>query len=442
MGTFRNGVHPPERKGLAADSIIEPLPTPVEVKVPMLQHVGAPCELKVKLKQELSWGEIIGSSESFVSSPVHATVSGVAGMACSVTLPNGRRVQALPITVNDKMPSPEDVLKNVLGGEWPLAGLEQYDSEDIIAAIKAAGIVGQGGAAFPTFIKLIRNEKKPIDTVLVNGCECEPYLTADYRLMVEVPDAILCGAILAARACGAGRIVVAVEDNKPLAVDILRRHAAGTDVEIAELLTKYPQGGEKQTVYAALGREIPTGGLPLDVGVGVINVGTACAIARAVTRGKPLTHRVVTVSGEGVVRPRNILVPIGTKIRRLIEFCGGVKQNAAKIIAGGPMMGFTIGDLDTPVTKGTSGITVLTQDDVDTAQPTNCVRCGRCVDACPMRLVPQRLALGSRNRNWDVVKKYNILSCVECGCCAYVCPAGIELVQLIRMGKTLMPREK
>lgn len=440
-GTFAHGIHPPERKGLAADKTIEAMEIPAEVKIPMLQHVGAPCEATTKPRQELACGDVIGEAKAFVSAPIHATIDGVAGMPCAITLANGRRVKALPIKAGETQPTPKEIYEDVLGGEWPLAGLEQYAPDAIVEAIKSAGIVGQGGAAFPTFIKLMKNDEKPIDTILVNGCECEPYLTADYRLMVEVPNAVLCGAMLAARACGAQRVVVAVEDNKPLGIEALKKAAVETKVDIAVLQTKYPQGGEKQTVVAALGREIPSGGLPLDVGVGVINIGTAAAIARAVTRGKPLTHRVVTVSGEGIKTPKNLLVPIGMNVRELVEYCGGLKDEATKIIAGGPMMGFTLGDLDTPVTKGTSGITVLTDKDTQAVKETNCVRCGRCVGVCPMNLVPQKLGIASRRKNWEVAKKYNILSCVECGCCAYICPAGLELVQLIRMGKTLMPRD-
>jgi electron transport complex protein RnfC len=440
-GTFPRGVHPPERKGLAADAAIEVLPAPAQVLIPLLQHVGATCESKVKPKQDVALGEVIADSEAFISAPIHASINGVCGMQSVATLPNGRHVPAIPIKAGEEQPSAEDIFKDVFGGEWPTCGLEQYAPEQIVDAAKTAGLVGQGGAAFPTYVKLKHNPEKPIDTILLNGCECEPYLTADYRMMVETPAPIITGALLAARACNAKRILVAVEDNKPLAVDTLQQAARGTDVRVVVLKTKYPQGGEKQTILASLGREVPTGGLPLDVGVVVINVGTAAALARAVLRGKPLTHRVICVTGAGIVRPRNLLAPIGASYKDLIDYCGGLKPNAARVIAGGPMMGFTLGNLDTPVTKGTSGVTVLTDEDTRRPAETNCVRCGRCVDACPMNLVPTRLALASRGKDWDLVKKYHITSCVECGCCAYVCPASLPLVQLIRMGKAQMPRD-
>jgi electron transport complex protein RnfC len=441
--TFKHGIHPPERKGLAADAAIEVLPTPKQVKIPMLQHIGAPCTANVKPRQEVAYGDKIGDAEGFVTAPVHASITGTAAMPSAVTLPNGRHVSAVPIKAGDEQELAGDaLLKDILGGEWPTSGLSQHSPEQIVTAVREAGLVGLGGAGFPTHVKLTRNDEKPIDTILVNGCECEPYLTADYRLMVEAPDPVIAGSQLAAHACGARNVVIAVEDNKPLAIDTLRKAAKGTDVDIVELQTKYPQGGEKQTVQAALGRTIPGGGLPLDVGVVVVNVGTAASIARAVLRGKPLTHRIVTVTGRGIARPKNILAPIGVSYGELIEHAGGLKADAARIIAGGPMMGFTLGDVDYPVTKGTSGITVLTHDDVKQAKETHCVRCGRCVDVCPMNLVPTRLALASRNKEWDIAKRYHAFSCVECGCCAYVCPASIPLVQLIRMGKAQMPREE
>ena len=441
-GTFSGGVHPPEHKGLSADATIEPLPTPATVSLPVLQHVGAPCEPLVKNRDAVEAGQTVASSEAFISSPVHTPICGTVTMSRAITLPNGRHVTTVCVKAGEEQPTEGKALvEDVLGGEWPLSGLESYAADDIVSAVKQAGIVGQGGAAFPTFVKLLRNDEKPIDTLLVNGCECEPYLTADYRVMVEFPEAVLCGAMLAARAAGAKRVAIAVEDNKPLAIDTLRKVAAGTDVEIIQLHTKYPQGGEKQTVLAALGRTIPAGGLPLDVGAVVVNIGTAAAIARAVVRGKALTHRVVTVTGEGIERPCNVLAPVGVTYGELIEFAGGLKPECVLVLAGGPMMGFSLGDLSTPITKGTSGVVALTAEDIESAEETHCVRCGKCVDVCPMNLVPTRLALGSRNRNWELLDRYHIKSCIECGCCAYTCPAALPLVQLIRMGKIYKPKE-
>ena len=444
-GTFAKGIHPPEHKGFASDAAIEVLPAPLLVHIPVLQHVGAPCEPTVKNKQAVAMGECVGESPAFISAPVHASISGTCKMPVSVTLPNGRHVKAIPIqadtTAEPGDPTGEALRKEILGGEWPITGLEQHAPEQIVQAVKEAGLVGMVGAGFPTYVKLTRNDAKPIDTILLNGCECEPFLTADYRLMVEAPAPIITGALLAARAAGATNVVIAVEDNKPLAIDELQKAARATDVRIAELQTKYPQGGEKQTIKAALGRDVPGGGLPLDVGVVVINVSTAAAIARAVMRNKTVTHRVITVSGGGITTPKNILAPIGVTYQELIDFAGGLNDQAARVLAGGPMMGFALGDLSMPVTKGTSGVTVLTHDDIRRANETNCVRCGRCVDVCPMNLIPTRLALASRHKSWDVATRYHLKSCMECGCCAWACPASIPLVQLMRMGKVQMQKE-
>jgi electron transport complex protein RnfC len=302
-----------------------------------------------------------------------------------------------------------------------------------------------GGAAFPTHVKLSRNDSKPVDTLLINGCECEPYLTADYRLMLEAAEPIIAGTLLARQATGAEHALICIEDNKPEAIRILRDAAVGTPLEVRVLKTKYPQGGEKQLVLAATGREVPGGGLPLDVGVVVVNVATTAALARAVLRGEPLTHRVVTVSGGGIRQPKNLLVPIGTTYGALIRACGGVTEDASRVVAGGPMMGFTLSTADetsellpTPVTKGTSGITVLTRRDVQRSDQTACIRCGRCVAVCPMRLVPTKLALATRSGSREVLQRYHAAACVECGCCAYGCPANIPLVQLIRVGKIIL----
>ncbi|HDY64858.1 MAG TPA: RnfABCDGE type electron transport complex subunit C, partial [Phycisphaerae bacterium] len=378
-GTFAKGLHPPGRKGLAADAAIEVFPTPAQVKIPLLQHLGAPCAPLTKPRQPVVLGEKIGQNDAFISAPIHASISGTTAVLSAVTLPNGRRVRAIPIKAGEEQLSGKDLFRDVFGGDWPSSGLEQYAPEQIVSTVREAGLVGLGGAAFPTHVKLTRNDARPIDTLLVNGCECEPYLTADYRLMVECPSPILSGALLGARACGAKDVLIAIEDNKPLAVDTLSRAAKGTDVRVVELRTKYPQGSEKQTITAALGRTVPGGGLPLNVGVVVINAGTAAALAGAVLRDRPLTHRVVSVTGGGIVKPKNLLAPIGVSYRELIDYCGGLKPDAACVVAGGPMMGFTLGDLDAPITKGTSGVTVLTREDVARSIETDCIRCGRCV---------------------------------------------------------------
>ncbi|NCC52312.1 MAG: electron transport complex subunit RsxC [Spartobacteria bacterium] len=441
-GTFERGVHPHGHKQLAAEASIEVVPSPSEVLIPLLQHTGAPCVAAVKIRDEVKVGDVIGTSDAFISAPIHASVSGTVGKETVATLPNGRHVRALPITAAAEQPlQGQALLNDIYGGEWSTQALDRFEPDHIVKTIREAGIVGQGGAAFPTSVKVTPNEKKPVDVVLVNGCECEPYLTADQRLMQEFPAPIITGALLAGQACGAGQVIVAIEDNKPGAIAAMRKAAEGTGVKIAVVSTRYPMGGEKQTVKAVLGRIIPTGGLPLDVGVVVINVATAAAVARAVLRGKPLTHRVVSVTGAGITQPKNLLVPVGITYGELIDCCGGLTSEAARIVAGGPMMGFTLGDLRVPVTKGTSGVVVLTDADVRKSEETACVRCGRCVDVCPLNLAPTKMALAARHQDHDLARRYHIMACMECGCCAYACPASIPLVQLIRVGKAQLPKE-
>ena len=440
-GRFPRGVHPPQGKHFSAGSAIEILPPPAKVLVPLLQHIGAPCTATVKMRQEVAAGEMIGQSDAFISAPVHSPIAGKIAKESVATLPNGRHVRAIPITAEGEQLADQELWDDVYGGDWSVDDVDRFSSEDIVNAVRDAGIVGLGGAAFPTHVKLMPNEKRPIDVLLVNGCECEPYLTSDYRLMVEAPAPVIAGAVLAAHAVGAEQIIIGVEDNKPAAIEALREAAVGIDVDVATLHTKYPMGGEKQTIRAVLNRIVPTGGLPLDVGVVTMNVGTSAAVARAVLRGKSLTHRVVTVTGAGIAQPKNLLVPVGVSYGELIDFCGGLTADAARVIAGGPMMGFTLGDFDTPVTKGTSGVTVLTHHDVHREKETPCVRCGRCVDVCPLNLVPSKLAVAARNEDWDLARRYHMLACMECGCCAYTCPASIPLVQAIRVGKAKLPRE-
>jgi Na+-translocating ferredoxin:NAD+ oxidoreductase subunit C len=408
------------------------------------------CQATVKPRQEVQVGDVIGRSDAFVAAPVHASIAGVAQRESVATLPNGRHVPVIPIkAAAEQAFRGSALLADIYGGPWPLDEVQRLDPSDIVQAAREGGLVGLGGAAFPTHVKLVRNDKFPIDTVIMNGCECEPYLTADYRVMLEFPEPVITGTLLSQRAVGAQRALVCIEDNKPRAVEALQRAAEGTGVEVVVLRTKYPQGGERQLVAAATGRIVPGGGLPFEVGVVVVNVATAAALARSVLRGKPLTHRVVTVSGAGITTPRNVLTPLGTSYGELIRHCGGVTEDAARVIAGGPMMGFTLSAADekselipTPVTKGTSGITVLNRRDVQRAAETACVRCGRCVEVCPMRLVPTRLAMAARAQNREVLERYHIGACIECGCCAYTCPATIPLVQLIRVGKVMIQNHR
>ena len=427
LPSFRNGVHPPEHKELTSAIASRRLPFSDEIILPLSQHIGRPAEALVKPGDRVERGDVIAESSGFVSSRVHASAAGIVKSIEHWPHPAGAMQPSVRIEVD---PHSTQLQRPRLVPHWDEVPAEQLSEE-----ISKAGIVGLGGAAFPSHVKLRPPEDQPVDVLMVNGCECEPYLSADNRLMIEAASPVINGALLAARAAGAERIVVSIEDNKPEALAAMREAAAGSGVEVSSIATKYPQGAEKQLVLVTLGRTVPRGGLPLDVGVVVVNVGTAAAIARAVQRGKPLTHRIVTVSGDGIATPKNVLVPIGTAYRDVIEFAGGLRSDAARVIAGGPMMGFTLGEFGVPVTKGTSGITVLTHDNLRQAEETACVRCGRCVDVCPMKLVPTRIALAARYGSWDLVGRFHADACMECGCCAFECPAQIPLVQLIRLGK-------
>ena len=434
--TFARGVHPPEQKQYASESSIQVIDSPNQVVIPLVQHIGAPCEPVVKPRQEVAFGEMVAKGKAFVSASLHAPIAGVIQKPTVTTLPNGRHLTALVVNASNNTNEGEFIFEDLKAGNWPNQEVEKYSPQEILDTVHNAGIVGLGGAAFPTHVKLSPNENNFVDTVLINGCECEPFLTCDYRLMLEAPRPIIAGALLGARASGAKKIIIGVEDNKPEAVEALKKSAQGTGITIAVLKTKYPQGSEKQLIKAILNREVPVGLLPLNVGVVVMNVGTATAVARAVFRKMPLTHRVVCVTGGGIKNPKNIFAPIGITYQTLIDFCGGLTKNAARLISGGPMMGFSFTDLNTPITKGTSGITVLTEDNVTKEAQTACVRCGRCVDVCPMNLVPTKCALAARHKDVSLALKYHITACFECGSCAYICPANIPLVQLIRMGKT------
>jgi Na+-translocating ferredoxin:NAD+ oxidoreductase subunit C len=433
--TFPKGIHPPECKEWAEHKAIEVLPTPDTVRIPVLQHLGAPAKISIEARAAVVVGDKIAEAGGPVSANVHASVAGKTAREGITTLPNGRRVTTIPIKADAEQALAGEALKEAfLGGDWSFDPL-QFEPAAIAQAAQEAGIVGMGGAAFPSHIKLARNEKRPVADLLINGCECEPFLTADHRLMVESPQSILAGAQLAALATGATRIFICIEDNKPEAIASILAAIGDRNIEVKVMRSKYPQGGEKSLVMAALGKTVPTLGLPLDVGVVVLNVGTAASLARMVLRGMPLTHRIVTVTGPGIVEPKNLIVPIGTDFETVINYCGGLKDTASRIIAGGPMMGFSVTDLSTPVTKGTSGITVLTEKDVRASESTACVRCGMCVDACPLDLVPTKLALAARYHNVELLTAYSVDACMECGCCAYQCPSNIPLVQLIRTGK-------
>ncbi|MCA9011462.1 MAG: electron transport complex subunit RsxC [Planctomycetaceae bacterium] len=434
---FARGIHPVAHKEATADSPIRFLPTPVRVTLPLQQHAGAAADLVVKPRDKVMWGDLVAKPrDERISAGVHSPVTGVVRPLTAVSLPNGKHASAVVVETEEGTPSGDVIWSALFGGEWPDTRPNDLTKDDILKSISAAGIVGLGGAAFPTHVKLQPAADRPVQTLLVNGCECEPFLTADDRLMREASRAIVAGARLAMIACGARELVIAIEDNKPEAIAAMRSALDGVAAaRIVVCPTKYPMGGERQLIPAVFGRSVPTGGYPHDIGIVVVNVGTAAAIAAAVLRNRPLTHRVITVTGGGIRNPGNLLVPLGTSLQDLIDACGGLNDDARRVIAGGPMMGFTVTDLSVPVTKGTGGLTIFTQADLDAEAETACIRCGRCLDVCPLGLMPTRIAQAVRHDQLDLARRLDLEACCECGCCAYECPARVPLVQYLRTGK-------
>lgn len=423
--TFSHGIYPPENKDLTANKAIETMPPPEKVTIPFLQHFGSPAEPLVKKGDEVLLGQKIGEGKSLFSASVHASVSGKVLSIDNHLHPLGPSVLSATIA-NDGQ---DRLLSKLQEVKKPFS----LTSDEIRQKVKEAGIVGLGGAAFPTSVKLSPPKDKPIDTIIINGCECEPFLNADYRLMLEYPDHILKGAELIRLATGAERIIIGIEDNKKRAFELFHKKVKDRTIELALLKTKYPQGAEKTLIYALLGREVPRGGLPFDVGVVVQNVATTKAIWDAVSWGRPLYERVITVSGEGIEEPKNILVRIGTSFQRVIDFCGGLKVGTNLLVMGGPMMGITQWSLEIPIIKGTSGL--LAWRIPVSYLEYSCIHCGRCLDHCPMGLVPTHLAKFVKFNHLNEAESWGILDCVECGCCQYSCPAKIPLVHWIRLGK-------
>ena len=420
--TFKGGVHPPEFKELTASCSLEVLPPPNQIVIPMVQHIGAPCEPTVGEGDRVSEGQIIGNTDSFVSAPVHASISGTVEELGHINLPDGSKVQAVTIKADEE-------------SEAPLSATDRnpdnMSPDEIRDAVREAGIVGMGGAAFPTHVKYSPPPEVEIDTIVLNGCECEPFLTCDHRVMLEEADDIILGLEIIMKVCEAEHGIIGVEDNKEDAAEVLREAIGDRPLEVHLLETKYPEGAEKQMIDAVLGREVPSGGLPLDIGVVVNNVATAVAVARAVTQDKPLIERPVTVTGDVVEQPKNFLARIGTPVRTLLEAAGGFSEEPSRIILGGPMMGTAIYDLDTPVLKGTSGVVALSSDLAADIQEDPCIRCSRCVDVCPISLLPLYLA----EYNHETALDYNPMDCIECGSCSYICPSNLQLVQRIRLTK-------
>lgn len=428
--TFRKGgVHPDDKKSLSSPCAIERLPVPSELIVPLSQHLGAPASALKQKGDALDIGEKIGKASGFISADVHSPVAGLIKDIRKVTLANSVVCDAFVIAVDGEQPVK-------VWEEQPYAHLS---GAQIISIVQDMGVVGTGGATFPTHVKLMVPKGKNVDALVVNGVECEPYLTADHRLMLEETDKVLKGVMIVAQAVSPKRIIIGVENNKPDAIEILRNAISqnGYPIVVVPLKVKYPQGDEKQLLKATIGREIPSGKLPIDVGALVLNVGTSFAVYEAVALRKPLIDRVVTVSGEAIASPKNIRTYVGTKVVDLLAYCGNPKERYEKMISGGPMMGFAFFDDQTPITKGSSGILVLDNQKELDAPTTACISCGRCVAVCPMGLQPTKLYKLIEHRRYEDAMKMNLMDCKECGCCAYTCPAHIPLVHGMKLGKKL-----
>jgi electron transport complex protein RnfC len=430
LKTFKiGGVHPAGSK-LSANKAIEQLPLPKTVTILVAQHIGAPSKCIVKRGDEVKVGQIVAQSSGFVSTNIHTSVSGKVAKIDKFVDSSGYKKEAIVI--------------NVAGDEWDesidrstdLVTETELDAKAITAKILAAGIVGLGGATFPTHVKLSPPPGMKAEILLINGVECEPYLTADHRLMLEKGDELMVGITLLMKSLDVSKAVIGIENNKPDAIKHLTTLAKKyKGIKICPLKVKYPQGGEKQLIKAVTGREVPSGALPIAVGAVVNNVGTAFAVYEAVMKNKPLIDRIVTVTGKSLKEPSNFQVRLGTPVDQLIEAAGGLPDDTSKIISGGPMMGKAVSTTAIPVTKGTSGVLLMNNSEAHRKKPQNCIRCGRCVSVCPMGLEPFLLMNLSENKIWDRSESEHIMDCIECGSCSFTCPANRPLLDHIRYSK-------
>lgn len=434
-GGFRHGVHPPESKRLTADVPVRRMPFPEEIVLPLRQHAGKPAVPIVRRGDRVERGDTVAEPDGFVSVPIHASAAGTVAGVQWWPHPDGTAAEAVRIAVDrwsPQVPRPRIVPR------W-----EGLDPEGVVEAVRRAGVVGLGGAAFPTHVKLLPPEGCEVETLLVNAAECEPYLTTDHRTMVEFPDRVHFGIRVMMKTLGVDRAIIGVEENKPDAIRTLRETAPDDlDVTVRGLTVKYPQGYEKMLIKTILGIEVPSGKLPVHVGVVVQNVGSIACIAEVFDTGLPLVERIVTVTGPAVRRPSNLIVPVGTKARDVLEFCGGLTGDAAEIVFGGPMMGSSQPDLDAPVLKGTTGIVALTEREARRGAVRPCISCGRCLDACPMFLNPSRLGKLARAGRYEEMEEANLADCVLCGSCSFVCPSNIPLSQMFSLSKAALKKRK
>ncbi len=430
LKTFKlGGVHPPENK-LSADKKIENLSIPNSVFIPVAQHIGAPSTPVVNKGDEVKVGQMIAKSSSFVSTNIHSSVSG--------------KVKKVDFSADSSGYPKQGIFIDVVGDEW-MEDIDRTETlikdfnltgKEIIQKIQDAGIVGLGGATFPTHVKLVPPKGMKADVLLINGVECEPYLTSDHRLMLEKAEEILVGTQLLMKALNVEKAVVGIENNKSDAIQLLTEKSKNyKGISVVALKVKYPQGGEKQLIKAVTGKEVPSGGLPIAVGTVVSNVGTAFAVYEAIQKNKPLFERIVTITGKEIEKPANFRIRIGTATSELLEAAGGLPENTGKIISGGPMMGRAIASVDVPVTKGTSGILIIPDGEAKRKEYMECIRCSRCVSVCPMGLEPYLLMTLGQKQIFDRAEENKVMDCIECGSCSYTCPSNRPLLDYIRYGK-------
>lgn len=434
VGKVRGGAHVKHNKN-TEELAVERMPIPAKVVISMQQHIGAPCSPVVKVGDEVTVGQVIGDTEAFVSAPIHATVSGKVTAVGDVKMGNGLMVKAVTIESDGLMTPCPDIQPPVV-----------TNKKELCAAVRASGLVGLGGAGFPTHVKLNFPDDKGVDTLIINAAECEPYITVDYRAAIENPEDILNGIYKVQEILKFKQIIICIEDNKPEAFKVLKGIADldnndGDEVKLMTLKSRYPQGAEKVMIYSATGRKVPPGKLPADVGCVVMNIASISFLGRYLKTGKPLVSRSITVDGSAITEPKNLRVPIGTSLQDIIDYCGGFKEEPRKIILGGPMMGMALADINVPLCKQNNAILAFKNDRGLVKTERDCIRCGRCVSACPMSLMPTNIEGYTKLRDAEALTKAGAMVCMECGSCAFACPSGRPLVQYMRLAKQIIREE-
>jgi electron transport complex protein RnfC len=432
--SFKHGVHPPENKDITSGIASRRFPFPNEIILPLSQHIGTPAKALVQPGDRVERGDVIAEAAGFISSAVHASASGTVKSIELWPHPNGIMAPSIRIDVD---PNSTQMQRPRIVPRW-----QDVKDEDLSKEIARAGIVGLGGAAFPSHVKMCPPKDQPVELLLINGCECEPYLTSDHRTMLEQPEKVYEGVRIALKALGIKRAVIGIEANKPDAIEMMRKTAPeGLDITVQPLQVKYPQGAEKMLIKAVMDREVPSGALPSSIGAMVQNVATAANVAIAFETGQPLIERIITVTGRGIRKPGNWVIPFGTKLRDVIEHCGGLTEDAAEIVFGGPMMGLGQANLDVPILKATGGILILSKDECKRQEIMPCIRCGKCLEVCPIFLNPQLMGdLAKAERYEELETEAHLNDCMLCGCCSFVCPSNIPLSQFFAMSKTQLKR--